>query len=224
MIRYVGLDLLFTSSPLYPPYFTADRAAGPRRPRRQHRRGPAGRRRARANSSSATCSSRRAASCRPASRSARTTRTCRSRATSSAASRASSRSTRRRSSPRASRKYGLPPDANLFLAGAFNQDRFLERRRRLRGGADQLLDAGRADAARLRRRQLARRDAERRVQLRVARHRRGRLRAHDDDDPRVRPSLVDEPPARRLRPEVRASTSSRPASSSSAGSATSRTR
>jgi hypothetical protein len=28
MIRYVGLDLLFTSSPLYPPYFTANRIPG----------------------------------------------------------------------------------------------------------------------------------------------------------------------------------------------------
>ena len=28
MIRYVGLDLLFASSPLYPPYFTADRVPG----------------------------------------------------------------------------------------------------------------------------------------------------------------------------------------------------
>jgi hypothetical protein len=28
VIRYVGLDLLFTSSPLYPPYFTADRLPG----------------------------------------------------------------------------------------------------------------------------------------------------------------------------------------------------
>ena len=28
VVRYVGLDLLFTSSPLYPPYFTADRLPG----------------------------------------------------------------------------------------------------------------------------------------------------------------------------------------------------
>jgi hypothetical protein len=28
VVRYVGLDLLFTSSPLYPPYFTADRDPG----------------------------------------------------------------------------------------------------------------------------------------------------------------------------------------------------
>ena len=60
----------------------------------------------------------------------------------------------------------------------------------------------RADAARLRGRQLARRHAERRVQLRLARHRRGRLRPDDDDDPRVRAPLVDEPPARRLRPRL----------------------
>ena len=28
VVRYVGLDLLFASSPLYPPYFTADRVPG----------------------------------------------------------------------------------------------------------------------------------------------------------------------------------------------------
>ena len=87
----------------------------------------------RASSSSATCSSRRSASCRPASRSATTTRTCRSRATSGAASKASSRSTRRRSRSRASRSTSLPPDANLFLAAAFNQRPLPRGRRRLRG-------------------------------------------------------------------------------------------
>ena len=97
-------------------------------------------------------------------------------------------------------KVGLPPDANLFLAAAFNQHRFLGGDGDYEAGLHQLLDRGRADPARLRRRQLARRHAERRVQLRLARHHRSRLRPHDDDDPRVRPSLVDEPSARRLRP------------------------
>ena len=64
-------------------------------------------------------------------------------------------------------------------------------RRRLRGRAAQLRDEGRLpDPARLRRRQLAGRHAERRLQLRLAGHHRRRVRPHDHDDPRVRASLV----------------------------------
>ena len=42
VVRYVGLNLLFASSPLYPPYFTADRDPGPRRSRHRHVRGLGG--------------------------------------------------------------------------------------------------------------------------------------------------------------------------------------
>ena len=54
-------------------------------------------------------------------------------------------------------------------------------------------------APRLRRRQLPHRHPELRVQLRLARGRRDRLRADHDDDPRGRPPPGHEPSARRLR-------------------------
>ena len=124
--------------------------------------------------------------------------------------------------------YRLPGGANLFLSrGASTTKRVPRGGRRLRGGARQLRDRRRpkgAGPARLRRRQLARRHPERRVQLRLPGRRRRRLRADDDDDPRVRAPLVDEPPARRLRLRRPASTSSRPATATSPGSATSPTR
>ena len=75
------------------------------------------------------------------------------------------------------------------------------RQRRLRGEPRQLRDRGETEGdrvPRLRRRQLAERHAERRVQLRLPRGRRARVRPDHDDDPRVRSSLVDEPSARRV--------------------------
>ena len=113
-------------------------AAGPRRPRRQHGRGPARRRRL-----------ARVHQARPVPpRGARAAGRLRAQpglpgpvvlaATSSAASRASSRSTEAEQFS-CFPKYELPPDANLFLAAAFNQRPLPRRRRRLRGGAHQLL-------------------------------------------------------------------------------------
>ena len=63
--------------------------------------------------------------------------------------------------------------------------------------------------ARVRRRQLAERHAERRLQLRLPGCRPPRLRPEDDDDPRVRAPLVDEPPARRVRLRPRAAATRR---------------
>ncbi len=53
---------------------------------------------------------------------------------------------------------------------------------------------------RVRRRQLGRRNAELRLQLHLPECRGPGLRPDDDPDPRVRPPLRDEPPARRVRP------------------------
>ena len=115
-------------------------AARPRRPRRQHGRGPAGRRRlARVHQARPVPpGGARAAGRLRAQR--RTTRTCRSRATSGAASTASSRSTRRRAvlvlpAVRASRRTPTcswrPPSTS---------DRFLEGDGDYEAGLHQLLD------------------------------------------------------------------------------------
>ena len=67
VVRYVGLDLLFTTSPLYPPYFTADRL--PAASTSTSTRSRAGRASTpRAQYVKPTCSSTRSASSRPASR------------------------------------------------------------------------------------------------------------------------------------------------------------
>ena len=140
MIRYVGLDLLFTSSPLYPPYFTADQLPdrvdldvntveglpGVDASREFIKR---------------DLFFRRCASCRPASRSAQDYQDL-----------PFSGDFRRcfegefPFDPEAEPfscfpQYGLPPDANLFLAGAFNQRRFLEGDGDYEAGLHQLRDA-----------------------------------------------------------------------------------
>ena len=168
VVRYVGLNLLFASSPLYPPYFTADRAAGARRPRRQHRRGLAG-----VNASSAVrqaATSSRQERELPAGYDARraTTRTSPSRATSGAATVEWLVGGRRASGAYAD----YSPDANLFLsrgaqprAGSSTASRTTRRR----SSTTRSATTRRRPAARLRGRQLARRHPERRLQLRLAR-------------------------------------------------------
>ena len=99
-----------------------------------------------------------------------------------------------------------PPFANLFLYNALNLDGVLDhepaRGKRIYEAPAfnyATTDDLAAAVPRLRRRQLDRRDAELRLQLRLPERRRHRVRADDDGDPRVRPPLRDEPSARRLR-------------------------
>ena len=92
VVRVVGLDLLFTTSPLYPPYFKAEQAAGLRAARREYRRRlESGRRVGRVHRPRAL-PRRRRRSCRRASTRAsrRSTRTSSSTATGTVATSSSS--------------------------------------------------------------------------------------------------------------------------------------
>ena len=124
VVRYVGVDMLFTASPVYPPYFNADRLPRDVDLDVEHGRGLARRRRLARVHQARPVPRRGARAARPASRSATTTRTWRS-----AGDLKRCFDGEFREPPFSCyREYQhYSPDANSFLWTAFNRGRILDR-------------------------------------------------------------------------------------------------